>query len=262
MTAGRARRLVSYVVTGGGTGIGRAVALQLAGRGVVVAVGRTRANLERVAAEFPDGRYVAVTGDVTERRVLEQAADVAESHGPLCGWVNNAAAFNRAALHDATEASMREVIEVNLFAAMFGTAIAVDRFLASGEPGAIVNVSSIHGSHSFRGWAAYDTSKAALGGLTRSTAVEYGRFGIRANAVAPGMIAIETYQAKLAAMTDEERQQRITHDAQPHPMGRVGSPEEVANVIIFLLSDAAAFVNGATIPVDGGWAIVGRHDDD
>ena len=99
--------LRSYVVTGGGSGIGRAVALQLAQTGVVVIVGRTRSNLDRVVAECPAGRCIALPGDVAGRAVLERAADAAEAKGRLHGWVNNAAAFERGPVHHAPELEMR-----------------------------------------------------------------------------------------------------------------------------------------------------------
>lgn len=254
---------LSVVVTGGGSGIGRAVARRLAGARPVIIVGRNEDRLRSVAATCPEGRVRTVVGDVTERTTLEQAADLAASMAPLGGWVNSAAAFDLGALHDTPEATLRRVIEVNLMAAMMGSAVAVQRFLAAGTPGSIVNVSSIHGQRAFRGWAAYDISKAALDGLTRSCAVEYGPYGIRTNAVAPGLIAVERFEASLAAMGPDARAATLRRAARSHPLGRPGRPEEVAAVVEFLLGDEASFVNGAIIPVDGGWSATNgcNHDE-
>jgi NAD(P)-dependent dehydrogenase (short-subunit alcohol dehydrogenase family) len=228
----------SYVVTGAGRGIGRAIAERLADGGHVVA-------LDREPPEWEHPRVVAVTGDAADEAVAERAADEAERAARLAGWVNNAAVFRDESLHEAPPAQVLELIALNLGLAVTGCAVAVRRFLAAGGGGAIVNVSSHQAQRPVPGALPYATAKAAIEGLTRAVAVDYGPHGIRANAVALGSIA----NPRVGDLEEELREL--------HPLGRIGTPEEVAAVVAHLLEPG--FVTGAIVPVDGGRAVLG-HD--
>ena len=231
----------SYVVTGGAQGVGRAIVERLAQDGHVVVL-----DLHPWTGEHP--AVSAVTGDAADEAVAARAADAAERVAPLAGWVNNAAIFRDAALHDTPAADVLELIGLNLGLALTGCATAIRRFLAGERPGAIVNVSSHQAQRAVPGALPYATAKAAIEGLTRALAVDYGPQGIRTNAVALGSIATERSDAR-PELHDEI--------ARLHPLGRIGRPAEVASVVAHLLSADAGFVNGAIVPVDGGRAALG-----
>jgi NAD(P)-dependent dehydrogenase (short-subunit alcohol dehydrogenase family) len=242
----------SYVVTGGGRGVGRAVVERLLGDGHRVVV----VELDPAAVGWLAGRpgAAAVIGSAAEEAVAEEAAGRA---GELAGWVNNAAVFRDATLHGDGPGPVLDLLTANLAPAVVGTAVAVRRFLAAGTGGAIVNVSSHQGTRPVRGALPYSVAKAAVEGLTRATAVEYGPAGVRANAVALGSIDTARYAELLAGLGTAAAAEVREQMRRLHPLGRVGRADEVAAVVAHLLSDEAAFVSGATVPVDGGRSVLG-----
>ncbi len=248
----------AFVVTGGGRGIGRAIAERLVrGGGHVVVVDLDREGLGWLADHPAAERLQAVVGAAGEQEVAERAADRAEAAGQLVGWVNNAAVFRDAALDTSAAQEVLELVEANLAPAVVGSAVAVRRMLAAGRGGAIVNVSSHQAQRAVRGALPYATAKAAVEGLTRALAVDYGPRGIRANAVALGSITTGRYEEYLRSLDPESAARTEAEMARLHPLGRVGLPEEVAAAVAFLLSGEASYINGAVLPVDGGRAAQG-----
>ncbi|MGW0591600.1 SDR family NAD(P)-dependent oxidoreductase [Streptosporangium sp. NPDC002607] len=249
----------SYVVTGGGNGIGRAVVERLLGDGgTVVVIERDPAALAWLDGHGAGPRAVGVVGDAADETVAERAADAAQATGPLAGWVNNAAVFRDASIHSATTGEVLDLITLNLNVALVGCATAIRRFLATGTPGAIVNLSSHQARQAVRGCLPYVTAKAAIEGMTRALAVEYGPRGIRVNAVAPGSVDTERYAEFLGSQKPDVVARIEREMALLHPLGRVARAREVAAAIVYLLSDDAGFITGATVPVDGGRSVLAR----
>jgi NAD(P)-dependent dehydrogenase (short-subunit alcohol dehydrogenase family) len=239
------------IVTGASSGLGAAVAVSAAQAGAdVVLAARRQEMLETTAAEVEaiGRRALVVPADITLvedcQRVVQRASAF---FGRVDGLVNNAGvSIAVPALHESPE-QFRAVIDLNLMGA-YWTAQAAAAAMTSG--GSIVNVSSIIGLTSAElPQAAYATSKAGLLGLTRDLAAQWsGRRSIRVNALAPGFFESE--------MTDLCQPGYLESLAERTPLGRIGRPEEIAAVVVFLLSDASSFMTGSTVVVDGGLTIV------
>lgn len=246
------------VVTGGGQGVGRAVAERLLadGEGVVVVEVREEA-VDWMSPFIESGRARTVVGDAGRDEVASRAADAAAGLGTLTGWVNNAAIFRDAWLHEARGEAVAELVGANLRPCLAGSAAAIRSFRANGTAGAIVNISSHQAQRAVSGALPYATAKAAVEGLTRALAVDYGPWGIRVNTVALGSIETERMASLLADGAVAERAAFDRTMRELHPLGRPGRAEEAADVVAYLLSDRASFVSGAVIPIDGGRAAQG-----
>lgn len=238
------------LVTGGGRGIGAAAAQRFAACGASVAVLDRRAELAQHTAQqirADGGVAEALIADVTdEDAVLAAVAEAERRLGPLDVLVNNAGIAERASFLDMESGAWRRVIDVNLTGVFFLSQAVARRMVERGASGAIVNVASVAGLTAMSGRVAYVASKHGVVGLTKMMALDLGSRGIRVNAVAPG--AVET---ELTGLADSpEARARV---AASHPLGRAGQPEEVAELIVYLASDRAAFMTGSIVSIDGGF---------
>ena len=233
------------VVTGSAQGIGEACARRLAQEGCrLVITDVADAAGEKLAAEL-GARYVHCdVGDKTQVDALVAAAVAA--HGGIDILVNNAGIFKAADFLDVTEADFDAVLRVNLKGA-FLVGQAVARVMARAGKGSIVNMSSVNGTLAIPTIASYNVSKGGVNQLTRAMALALADHGIRVNAVAPGTIATEL--AAKAVLTSDDAKQRILGRT---PMKRLGEPREIADAVAYLASDAASYVTGEILVVDGG----------
>ena len=241
------------VITGGGSGIGRATARRMADEGASVAVIDINGDAaHEIAAEIGGSAHVA---DVTDADGLRGAVDAAAvAMGGITIMFNNAGVGNQSPLHEWAPEEWDRMLAVNLTGVYLGFRAAVPHIRASGG-GSIVSTASISGTRPAAGEAPYAAAKAGVAAITASAALEYGP-GIRVNAVSPGMVLTALTEPLLQFLPHERaRFERTT------PLGRIGEPDDIAGVVVFLCSDLARFITGQNIVVDGGMTLHGSGVD-
>lgn len=239
------------IVTGAGSGIGQSIAVRLAQEGadiVVDYVGHADgAEDTKKQVEAAGRRSIAVQGDISKLSDVQTLVDQAWSQFGGCDFlVNNAGLEKEANFWDVTEADYDKVLNVNLKGTFFLTQAFVRRLRHNSKPGRIVNISSVHEDMAFPRFATYCASKGALRMLTRDLAVELAPLNITINNIAPGAIVTPINKSLLEDKPKLEALLKII------PLHRMGTPEDVAGLAAFLLSDDAAYITGSTFVVDGG----------
>jgi len=240
------------IITGAGSGIGRAIALRLLDEGAsVLAADRDAQGLADTAALAGDAAALrSATVDIQQTDAPDLLMQACRQHfGTPDLLINNAGIGAAKALHESSDADIDRYLNINLRALMRLSRAFVQAQDAGPCRAAIVNMASVFGLRGFTGSAPYSASKAAVIGLTRQMAADYGARGLRVNAIAPGLIVTPLTAQRLAQ--NAWYQHTMTAAT---PLGRAGSPEDVAAAVAFLCSEDAAYITGQTLAVDGGWS--------
>jgi NAD(P)-dependent dehydrogenase (short-subunit alcohol dehydrogenase family) len=232
------------IITGAGRGIGESIARLFAAQGAqVVALEWDAASVQTLHANMPGHRVVQM--DVAHRQAMTQlVSEVIAQHGRVDILVNNAVAYTERAVHDCSDEDWDNTIDSAL-SSVFRATRAVLAPMMQARQGSIVNLASVNQLVANPKLAAYTAAKGGIHALTKQVAIEYGPYGIRCNAVSPGLILNErTLQGRSPA--------DLRLDSEAYPIGRAGKPEDVAQAVLYLASDEASFVTGVDLPVDGG----------
>lgn len=237
------------IVSGAASGIGHEVVRSLLASDTRLVVGA----LDRAVAassDDEDERIVRLVVDVGDERAVSDAVDVLAERGRVVGLVNTAGIHVSAPSIDVTQEQMEQVLRVHLYGSLFLAQACARRMIEHGGGGSIVNFSSVAAEFGWPARLAYAVAKASIGALTRTLAVEWAPQGIRVNSIAPGYVATPMItEAIERGVIDGAERMRM------HALDRFADPREIADAVLFLLSDRASFITGETLRVDGGFSI-------
>ncbi|MBX0325085.1 glucose 1-dehydrogenase [Halomicroarcula sp. F13] len=247
----------TVIVTGGSSGIGRAIALAFGDAGATVLNADIDPDPKDADADRPTHEVIGAEGgtaeyaetDVSEPDAIASVVKAAREYGGVDVMVNNAGWFTRGDLFSVDRDTFEKIHGTNTNGVFFGTQAAAADMRDRGEGGVIVNTASISSTHAQADQIPYDSTKGAIRMITRGAALELADHGVRVNAVAPGHIATE-----FGAGADEKEESVAAGDlTKPIPLDRPGYPEDIAPTVLFLASEQADYVTGEMVYVDGGW---------
>lgn len=240
------------IITGASSGIGKATATLFASEGAKVAVvARSKNSLDELMRSIKnsDEQAIAITADVTVPKNCEKIVDeTIQKFGKLDVIVNAAGIIGNGTIENTTLQQWDEMFNINVRAPFYLIHVGMPHLLKT--KGNVVNVSSVNGQRSFSNLLAYNASKSAIDQLTRCAALDVASKGVRINAVCPGVTITQLHRR--AGMDEAAYQKFLEHSKETHPLGRVGKPQEIAELILFLASERASWITGVTYLIDGG----------
>lgn len=248
----------TILITGGGSGLGRATAVRLATEGanlalVDVSEPGLAATVDAIREVAPDARVITTIADVSDEAQVQAYVDAAKNEfGRIDGFFNNAGIEGKQNLtENFTADEFDKVVAINLRGVFLGLEKVLPIMREQGS-GAVVNTASVGGIRGVGNQSGYAAAKHGVVGLTRNSAVEYGRYGVRLNAIAPGAIWTPMVENSMKQIDAENPRQAAEQFIQANPTKRYGEAPEIAAVVAFLLSDDASYVNATVLPIDGG----------
>ena len=248
----------TIVITGAAMGLGLASAKDLASQGANIALvdynaEKLNSAQDEIAKEWPSAKIITVVADVSDEQAVKRYVDEAvKAFGRIDGFYNNAGIEGRqAGMTEYDVEIFKKVIDINLMGVYYGMRYIIP-VMKEQNYGRIVNVASVGGIRGVLNQVPYVASKHAVSGMTKNAALEYGRYGINTNAIAPGAILTPMVAEAFKEVNPADPKAAEAEYAQRNPTRRLGLPDEVARVVTFLLSEDASYINGQTVVIDGG----------